>query len=343
MKKNNKGFIAISTIYSFIVVFLLLMIIILNTYYNNRTSFDVYKNSIKTKAALGYSTFGQNTTYLYNAIINLSSTTSTLDSGVRLNNDAYRFFGSAPNNYICLNVDVTDPEKAKNNCVTNSSGKYLYRIIGAFRESTFSSTGGSKYLTKIVRYQYYSYTTYHSSLVAVNWENSSLCNTLNNTFYTAYNGITGNYQNMIADAKWGYLRTGSLAVTANSAYNSQKSSGLQPVRKVGLLSAADYGYASYFTTACATTHTLNQYNYGFDHLCYSYNWMKDFNKRMWLIDQTSAANRALTIMDGSNKYNIADYAVNYSNYVYPALYLKSDVVIIGGSGTRFDPYLINMF
>ena len=51
IKKN--GFISISIVYSFFVVFMLLLVLIMASYVNNRNSLNVYKKDIKANLASG--------------------------------------------------------------------------------------------------------------------------------------------------------------------------------------------------------------------------------------------------------------------------------------------------
>lgn len=47
IKLNNKGFISVTTIISFVVLFVTLLVTIMATYTNNRIIFNIYKNDIK--------------------------------------------------------------------------------------------------------------------------------------------------------------------------------------------------------------------------------------------------------------------------------------------------------
>ena len=62
MKKKN-GFISISIIYSFFLVFMLLLVLIMASYVNNRTSLNIYKKDIKVRIAKNSSNLNLAYTY----------------------------------------------------------------------------------------------------------------------------------------------------------------------------------------------------------------------------------------------------------------------------------------
>ena len=112
--KNNKGFISISVVYSFFMVFLILLLFIVNNLVNNRLLLNTIKDEIKEN--ISDTTFSR---YLINHAeeIGLTHHNSSLTNGAADN--SYRFTGANPNNYVCFGSEA-------NPCPSTN----LYRIIG---------------------------------------------------------------------------------------------------------------------------------------------------------------------------------------------------------------------
>ena len=113
--KNNKGFISVTVIYAFFLVFLTLMLYIVTNMAVNRNFLNNMKKTIKSE--LNDSNFSR---YLINhyeedgiKLIRLNSTNYTYG----IDDNSYRFTGANPNNY----VKFKDSDE-------------LYRIIGIFNE-----------------------------------------------------------------------------------------------------------------------------------------------------------------------------------------------------------------
>ena len=113
--KNNKGFISVTVIYAFFLVFLTLMLYIVTNMAVNRNFLNNMKKTIKSE--LNDSNFSR---YLINhyeedgiKLIRLNSTNYTYG----IDDNSYRFTGANPNNY----VKFKDSDE-------------LYRIIGIFHQ-----------------------------------------------------------------------------------------------------------------------------------------------------------------------------------------------------------------
>ena len=95
MKRKN-GFISISMIYSFFIIFLLLLSLIMTSYVNTRIRLNIYKKDIKKSYSI-------KETVLYDKIIGLNSSTIYKDD---TKNIGYRYIGTDPNNYISFNNEI---------------------------------------------------------------------------------------------------------------------------------------------------------------------------------------------------------------------------------------------
>ena len=334
MMKNNRGFIAISVVYSFILVFLMIMLIVLNSYYNNRVSFNIYKDNIKVKAALGYNFDSESITYLSDEVKKQANLTSTLASGVRQDSSSYgsyRYFGKTPNNYICFG-------KLANDC---DEEKYLFRIVGIFKESNVAVAGGGGYVTKIVRAKPLSTSrAYNTSSSSNTWSSSSLNTYLNNQYLNdpLLAGFEDLYKNdMIINAKWYSPALDTTALLPQDAYTKEMNASSTQA-KVGLLSVSDWGYAPQYVGNCSNSHKMNEFNNGFTRTCYLYNWL---NYDMWFIDSSSTSGQAMTL--DPVKYNLTSASVTTNTKrIYPAFYVTSKAIVMAGTGTRVDPYIINL-
>lgn len=334
--KNNRGFIAISVIYSFVVVFLMIMLIVLNSYFNNRVSFNMYKDNIKVKAALGYNYEGDSSLTLVDELKKQVDLTSTSSSGIKLDGStygSYRYFGSAPNNYVCFG-------KYSGSCTEE---KYLFRIIGLFKESNVTTAGGGGFVTKVVRAKPLGVTKPYDAS-SNTWGTSSLKNYLNTEYLTdpIASGFEDMFNNqLMVEAKWYAPQLTTVAITPKDAYTKEMTAANSYITnaKVGLLSVSDWGYASRYTGKCKENTTMDKYNSGLDYTCYMYNWLNNF---MWFIDSSSTAGKGFTLSNGGSKYNLALDNVTVQKRIYPSFYINSKAVVIAGSGTKVDPYIISL-
>ena len=172
------------------------------------------------------------------------------------------------------------------------------------------------------------------------------------------------YQDMIANAKWNY---GGISTITNNDFAELNAKNIYDYEqgdnrfdekfssswngKIGLISLSEYGYAS--SNEECTNKMLGSYPYGD---CTIDNWMLSYNS-----DEKNKSNPSWTItpllgegIDSSGLFQVAftypDWLyLSYSHYgayknanVYPSLYLKSSVIITGGTGTETDPYQLNL-
>ena len=123
--------------------------------------------------------------------------------------------------------------------------------------------------------------------------------------------------------------------TAAESYNSAVSF----IGSVGIMYPSDYGYGV-LASECART--IKLYNYSETAACYNNNWLfQGSNRFQWaitpFIDNASYAYIVTTdgyVSGGYVGYNVLD-AGAYS----PVMALSSDV-LVNGSGTKDDPYVI---
>ena len=165
-----------------------------------------------------------------------------------------------------------------------------------------------------------------NNVASNDWPKSSLYNHLNTTYY---NSINETYRNMIANGEWQVGMPDDYTITASEMYEYEKKKVVTGY--VGLLNAADYGYAS----KCYKTHLLSQYGLSF---CIDSGWLNFGGNRIrqWLITPFAGEFKAL--------YVDSDYlsfgSVTVSAYCRPVMYLKPNVYIKSGTGTYLDPFIL---
>ena len=165
--------------------------------------------------------------------------------------------------------------------------------------------------------------------------------------------IKEKYQNMISNSVWnigGNSYTGSAPYTLNllTQYNRERDKityqNSRPTTwtgKVGLIYASDYGYASTLAEChenlrAGVTYENDKWDFS-NGLCKTDNWLAK-SSWYWTLSPYSGHSNGVFCAGGDGAVS-NDRAYN-SYGVFPAVFLKSDVLITGGTGTAGDPYQI---
>lgn len=152
MKKN--GFLSVTTIFAFFLVFLSIMTLIIVSMSNNRYLLNQMKKTIKND--ISDTNFSR---YLVNRYeeLNLVYHDSNLENG--LNDKSYRFVGSNPNNYVKFNgldkvFRIIGVFNGKVKVIDNSSFEMAWNnteeIYNFYGESTINTYLNSTYLNELV-------------------------------------------------------------------------------------------------------------------------------------------------------------------------------------------------
>ena len=265
-----------------------------------------------------------------------------------------RYVGASPKNYVNFNDEI-------------------WRIIGIFNNITTIDEQGkekTESLVKIVRNDSLGDYSWDSSESSKNngwgvneWSQAKLMTELNNDYInpsptsettTWYNGqnntMTGSYDyskniksssiDKVANVRWNTSRTKNGASALNS-YNQERSTTLISTPsdnvprtntwdgKIALIYPSDYGYASTDKTCrnIMNSKTNNIYN------CKNENWLFNSAYQWTLSPYFGIAYIVFAVGLGGN--------IDYGNSGYlfgvrPALFLKSDVVIAGGTGESIE-------
>ena len=269
-------------------------------------------------------------------------------------NKNLRYVGASPKNYLKFNNET-------------------WRIIGVFNNiTTIDKLGNEKTesLVKIVRNESLGDYSWDSSESSTNngwgvneWSQADLMTELNNDYINpnpasettlwfngSNNAKTGTYNydkniksksiDKIAKVRWNTSRATDEASTLNS-YNQERSTTLIDTPsdnvprnniwegKIALIYPSDYGYASTDKTCRnkINSSTNNVYN------CKNENWL--FNSSyQWTLSPLSG--RANVVVDVYSGGYVSYSSAHNTLGVRPVLFLKSDVVIAGGTGESIE-------
>ena len=269
-----------------------------------------------------------------------------------------RYVGASPNNYLKFNNET-------------------WRIVGVFNNiTTIDEQGKEKKesLVKIVRNDSLGYYSWDTSEKAVNngfgvneWSQADLMTELNTDYINQnptstttlwYNGKNnaknGSYDykknikssslDKVAKVRWNTSRA-KYGASALNSYNQERSTTSISIQsdnvprnntwdgKIALIYPSDYGYAS-TDTACRdnmSSKTNDVSN------CKNENWLFNSAYQWTLSTDSDFAYNAFFVHSGGSVYG--GYAGNSSS-VRPALFLKSDVIILSGDGTNDNPFVL---
>ena len=167
--------------------------------------------------------------------------------------------------------------------------------------------------------------------------------------------IKSNYQNMISESVWNIggnsysnPNTPPYGLPLLDQYNKergtityQNSRPTEWTGKVGLIYASDYGYASTNSECRENLRagvTYDKANGKWDYTngkCKINNWLAKPNW-YWTLSPYSGYSYRVFIVFGDGAVN--DYSASISSGVWPAVFLKSDVLIASGTGEEGSPY-----
>ena len=241
---------------------------------------------------------------------------SYINADQEARDNSYRYAGANPNNYVCFGSnDATCPEDN------------LYRIIGVFEGQVklIKSTSIGNYVWNSEKVN-----TWNQSI------KPDIYTTLNETYY---HGLEGQWQLLISSNDW-YVNRGNVAFDgiSNSTIKEVFTNEINEVRlvenmKIGLMYASDYGYAS-----SSENWLLNLVEYNSDSNINN-NWMFT-NINEWTLTLNVVNEIYSFYIDSSGIVECRNFNVDSSLAVRPSFYLKSDVELMGGTGTVSDPYRI---
>ena len=242
------------------------------------------------------------------------------------NENGYRYEGTDPSNYIYMTNKSTNE-------------KELWRIIGVFNDGA----NGEEVIRVRRHYEKDSYPTMaYDSNETNHFPNTTMYNTLSSTYnltnyshtvnFKMYLGASDSYDSLTSSGWYTAERGNVPGATAKKSYNSSTSF----IGSVGIMYPSDFGY-SVLVSDCPRTIIL--YSYDEKAACRNNNWLFHGGSfPQWVISPSvSYANSVFlinTYFCGSEPCEVmCDFA--YS----PVMALSSDV-LVSGSGTKTDPYVM---
>ena len=266
-----------------------------------------------------------------------------------------RYVGATPKNYILFNNE-------------------MWRIIGVFNDIvTIDEKGIAKTenLIKIIRNDSlgeYSWDTSDSSInygYGINeWSQAKLMYELNTDYLDTsktngttlwYNGLNNSkngiydysknikneYIDKIETVRWNLGGSSSANAHVKTHYNQERgtthiSNPSDRVTrtntwdgKIALMYPSDYGYAS---TDASCRNSINN-NY-----CKNNNWLYNNTYQWTLSPYSSNVSHTLNIYPGGLVGDCGNFGILRN--VRPSIFLKKNILVIGGTGTEIDPYII---
>ena len=261
----------------------------------------------------------------------VSNLTSLINNRTTKSENGYRYEGKDPNNYIWFNDE-------------------LWRIIGNIPVCLTSGCSSTQNRAKIIRNDSIGAIKYGSNSI---WIGSNIQNLLNTCYlgkksscdsycitssstvkgtcdYSA-DGIDANdyYGKMVEDVYFNVGAGDETYKTAANYYTQEIATHATSASKIGLMYASDWGYAN------------DEFNgeLGFTTMPFGSsknNWLSSNNE--WTMSGYSSSNPLIVSHLGSLFSN----ASSNGSSIRPVLYLKSNVYVVSGTGTKVDPYRIGM-
>ncbi len=253
-----------------------------------------------------------------------------------INEHGYRYEGAQVNNYVLFNDE-------------------LWRIIGVFEAET--ETNNTQSLVKLIRADALDGLAWNKDNKNT-WEGGSLQLSLNNGYlnkedetcnvYSTSVTKTCNFSEIglspgagekIEAVKWNIGKSDHKQTT-ETVYESEITEKTTSYYKVGLMSASDYGYA---VKAGSCSRSTSMYSYD-NSACAGSNWLKNIGYEWTITTAWFKKSGGLYVDDYGKVYDEGQIYDNIASRGYgarPSVYLKSNINVIGGTGARSLPYIIN--
>lgn len=278
----------------------------------------------------------------------------------------YRYAGSDPNNYITFNGEVAGwrviglvntPEGSRVKLVRNESiGNYSWdssasNINNGYGINEWSQADIKNLLNDGPYYNRTSgdcYAGENNTMTSCNFE---------------HNGLTSDAKQMIDTVTWNLGSTAQEFAPSNaylylfykyerSNYVGKTCSGASSCNdtvvrttswkgQVGLIYPSDYGYATSGGNGVEQGTCLNMLlkNWGVE--CYQNDWLFHSNHVKWSMTPNSYSNTGYGIWDVTNSGILCTNYATRLFAVYPTVYLKEDILLIDGDGSKENPFVIS--
>ena len=282
----------------------------------------------------------------------------------------YRFRGADPNNYVSFNNDIYRIIGVFDENTHGIEGKYFVKLIMANRLYTgawgvyntnnasgiykrYSSdwtgnTTGVKASANVLLNEFFYNKTNTSSTYGEcsSWTYFFTEKKTFNCSNIVGHGIDDNSRNYIEKVTWylnGYNSTdyskqnfylcerGLSTDTTNCMSANSGAYDTNTTDKIGLMYASDFLYASSYFADTDTTIASSSYYYG------NKNWL--YKGDDWTLTPKIDEDTMAFFVNGSKLFH---WSVGQGRGIRPTFYLKSNVIVTGGSGTFDNPYKLSM-
>ena len=262
---------------------------------------------------------------------NVSNLTTVVNNKATRNENGKRYQGKNPNNYIWFNDE-------------------LWRIIGNIPVCLTSGCATTENRVKIIRNDSIGGIIYDES--SSTWMGSNIQNLLNTCYLEkksscdsycycsdsskgtcdySSDGIdaTDFYGKMVEDVYFNVGAGDETYKTAANYYTQEITTHATSTSKIGLMYASDWGYAIEGFTGVVQ-------NSGYARDSSDKNWLS--NAFQWTMSAHSSSYPLYAYDCGF----LLGYSASSGYSIRPVLYLKSNVYVVSGTGTKVDPYRIGM-
>ena len=143
-----------------------------------------------------------------------------------------------------------------------------------------------------------------------------------------------------------FVPSSASSYSAKDFYGAERSNKTNYwVGNVGLVYPSDYGFASVGSENVETNscHTSSLSNYSSISDCVDNNWLY-LNSTYWMMlaDPQYSSGSMERSYSFHTDGNVNSFSVGAYRGVLPAVYLKSSIKILSGSGTKTDPYILSL-
>ena len=263
---------------------------------------------------------------------NVSNLTTVVNNKATRNENGKRYQGKNPDNYVWFNDE-------------------LWRIIGNIPVCLEGGCANAENRVKIIRNDSIGAIKYGSNST---WMGSNIQNLLNTcylgktsscdsycySYYTSAKGTcdyssdgivaTDYYGKMVEDVYFNVGTGDSTFKTASNYYTQEIATHTTTASKIGLMYASDWGYAIE----------------GFTGVLGSAGSPQNSSDKNWLFSNgyewTMSAYSSSDPLSAHNRGYLNNSSVSAGFSIRPVLYLKSNVYVVSGTGSKVDPYRIGM-
>ena len=265
--------------------------------------------------------------------------------------------------------NISDPNGNKNNVLKIVRSGSIGELSWDSSESTINSGNGINEWSQADLYNLLNSGLY--------WNRTSgnCYNGPNNATTTcdfSNNGLTADSKSMLYEAVWNTATMTDNWWTQNdegkASYVYTDERGTFPVKyctgsgcdgvvrqltvngKVGLIYPSDYGFATSGSDSLSRSQCLSIMIHSYQNGCYSKDWLYSSTPATWLITpRRRNYDNAFSIFSTGTLDDVYPAALSNGNNnittsdarsVYPSVYLNTDVIIIRGTGTQADPYIL---